>query len=107
MGGRSAEYHPDVVGLLAGRWDITDHLVDGRVVSIDQPAWNRHLEEEMDQVVAVLSARGAQVVLFTMPYIDPPEEEPDGAALPRERAVAGRRVQRASWSGWRPATPAR
>jgi peptidoglycan/LPS O-acetylase OafA/YrhL len=80
--GEIDEYHPDVVGLLAGRWDITDHLVDGRLVSIDQPAWNRHLEAEMDQVVAVLSARGARVVLFTMPYIDPPDEQPDGALYP-------------------------
>jgi hypothetical protein len=80
--GQIGRYRPDVVGLLAGRWDITDHLVGGRLVSIDQPAWNRHLEEEMEQVVAVLSARGARVVLFTMPYIDPPDEEPDGALYP-------------------------
>ena len=77
-----ARYHPEVVGFLAGRWDITDHLLDGRVVSIDQPAWNRHLEEEMDQVVGVLSAGGAKVVLFTMPYIDPPQEAPDGSLYP-------------------------
>jgi len=80
-----ARYHPDVVGLLAGRWDITDHLLDGTVVSIDQPAWNRHLEKEMDQVVAVLSAGGAKVVLFTMPYIDPPQEEPNGSLYPENR----------------------
>ena len=80
-----ARYHPEVVGFLAGRWDITDHLLDGRVVSIDQPAWNRHLEEEMDQVVGVLSAGGAKVVLFTMPYIDPPQEAPDGSLYPENR----------------------
>ncbi len=78
-------YHPDVVGLLAGRWDITDHLLGNTVVSIDQPAWNRHLQNEMEQVVAVLSARGAKVVLFTMPYIDPPEEAPNGSLYPENR----------------------
>ncbi len=80
--GEVDRYHPDVVGLLAGRWDVTDHLVGGQSVSIDQPAWNHHLEAEMNQVVAVLSARGAKVVLFTMPFIDPPDEEPDGALYP-------------------------
>ena len=80
-----AHYHPEVVGLLAGRWDITDHLLGGRVVSIDQPAWNRHLVEEMDQVVAVLSAGGAKVVLLTMPYIAPPQEAPDGSVYPENR----------------------
>ena len=77
--------HPEVVGLLAGRWDITDHLLHGQVVSIDQPAWNRHLEDEMNQVVAVLSAEGAKVVLLTMPYIAPPQEAPDGSVYPENR----------------------
>jgi hypothetical protein len=79
-------YRPEVAGLIAGRWDITDHLLDGRVVSIDQPAWRAHLEDEMDQVVSVLSARGAKVVLFTMPYISPPQEAPDGSTYPENRA---------------------
>jgi len=78
-------YHPEVVGLLAGRWDITDHILDGRVVSIDQPAWNHHLEQELDQVVGVVSARGAKVVLFTMPYLRPPQEAPDGSVYPENR----------------------
>jgi peptidoglycan/LPS O-acetylase OafA/YrhL len=80
------QFHPEVVGLLAGRFEITDHLVGGQVVSIDQPAWNRHLTEEMDRVVGVLSARGARVVLFTMPYIQPPQEAPDGSTYPENRA---------------------
>ena len=83
--GEVDRYDPDVVGLLAGRWFITDHLEDGSVVSIDQPAWNHHLENELDQVVGVLSARGAKVVLLTMPYIDPPQEEPDGSIWPENQ----------------------
>ena len=79
------QVHPEVVGLLAGRFEITDHLVGGQVVSIDQPGWNRHLTDELDQVVGVLSARGARVVLFTMPYLQPPEEAPDGSTYPENR----------------------
>jgi peptidoglycan/LPS O-acetylase OafA/YrhL len=84
-GAEVERYRPEVAGLLAGRFMITDHFVDGRVVTIDQPAWNHHLELEMDQVVAVLSARGAKVVLFTMPYLDPPAEAPDGSVYPENR----------------------
>jgi peptidoglycan/LPS O-acetylase OafA/YrhL len=65
--GKLAAYHPEVVGLLLGRWDITDHLDNGSVVSIGQPAWDAHLHDELNDVVTLLSSTGAKVVLFTMP----------------------------------------
>jgi peptidoglycan/LPS O-acetylase OafA/YrhL len=77
-----AHDRPDVVGLLVGRWDITDHLDGAEVVHIGQPAWDQHLAQEVDQAVSILSADGAKVVLFTMPYIDPPQLAPDGAPYP-------------------------
>ncbi len=86
-----AQYRPDVVGLLVGRWDITDHLDHGQIVHIGQPAWNAHLYDEIDEAVTILSARGAKVVLFTMPYIDPVSAT--GAQLSREQPDPGRRVQ--------------
>jgi peptidoglycan/LPS O-acetylase OafA/YrhL len=80
---------PEVAGVLAGRWAITDHVIGGSPsgsggtrVSIDQPAWRRHLTEQLNQVVDVLSAQGAKVVLFTMPYIEPTNEAPDGSTWP-------------------------
>jgi peptidoglycan/LPS O-acetylase OafA/YrhL len=66
-------YRPDVVGLLVGRWDITNHIDNGQVVHIGQPAWDAHLQDEISQAVTILSSRGAKVVLFSMPDIDPPE----------------------------------
>jgi hypothetical protein len=73
---------PEVVGMLMGRWDILDHVDDGRIVHIGEPAWDRHLTAEIEQVVAVLSARGAKVVFFTMPYIDPSNETLNGTLSP-------------------------
>ena len=58
--GKLKSYHPEVVGLLLGRWDITDHLDNGTVVSIGQPAWDAHLENELDQVVTLLSSTRRQ-----------------------------------------------
>jgi hypothetical protein len=73
---------PDVVGVLMGRWDILDHVDGNSLVHIGEPAWDVHLTDELDQVVAVLSAHGAKVVFFTMPYIDPPNETSNGSLSP-------------------------
>jgi peptidoglycan/LPS O-acetylase OafA/YrhL len=77
-----ARIHPDVVGLLLGRWEVSDHLYRGQWVHVGQPAWDRHLTAELEQAVDLLSADGARVVLFTMPYLDPPVEAADGAPFP-------------------------
>ena len=84
-----ATTQPEVAGVLVGRWAIADHLVGagpggtgGTRVSIDQPAWRRHLADQIRHEVDVLSAQGARVVLFTMPYIAPAEEAPDGSPWP-------------------------
>ncbi|MGH9080500.1 MAG: acyltransferase family protein, partial [Acidimicrobiales bacterium] len=69
---------PDVVGMLIGRWEVSDHLWRGRWVHVGQPDWDAHLVGELDEAVDVLSSRGARVVLFTMPYMDPPNEAADG-----------------------------
>ena len=87
--GQVAQYRPDVVGLLMGRWDITNHIDNGRMVYIGQPAWDVHLSNEISQAVRIFSAHGAKVVLFTMPYIEPtgapngkhyPEDSPERVA---------------------------
>jgi hypothetical protein len=69
-----AQFRPEVVGVLIGRWDILDHVDGDHLVHIGEPAWDRHLAAELDHVVEVLSSHGAHVVLFTMPYLDPPDE---------------------------------
>ncbi len=73
---------PDVVGLLIGRWEVSDHLFDGHWVHVGDPAWDDHLVGELNQAVDILSSRGAKVVLFTMPYVDPPTEAADGTPFP-------------------------
>jgi len=78
--------HPDVVGVLLGRWEITDHVDGGQLVHIGQPAWDAHLTDELRQVVAVLSSTGAKVVLFTMPYLGVPPT-PNGTVYPENGPV--------------------
>ena len=80
--------HPEVVGLLVGRWDITDHLLpSGQEVNIGQPAWDAHLTSELNSVVDLLSSTGAKVVLFTMPDLDVTQTAPNGQPFPENNPI--------------------
>jgi peptidoglycan/LPS O-acetylase OafA/YrhL len=90
-------YKPDVVGILLGRWDVSDHLYHGHWDHVGQPVWDHHLEAELNQAIDILSAKGAKIVLFTMPFVDPPNEAANGTPFPENdpaRAVAFNRVLR-------------
>jgi peptidoglycan/LPS O-acetylase OafA/YrhL len=76
------QFHPDVVGLLIGRWEVSDHLSQGHWVHVGDPAWDRHLTSELNQAIDILSADSAKVVLFTMPYVDPSVESANGTPFP-------------------------
>jgi hypothetical protein len=77
-----AGQRPQVVALGLGRWEITDHLLDGRWVHIGEPAWNDHLTADLQSAIAILHTFGARVVLLTMPYVDPSNRQPDGQPWP-------------------------
>jgi peptidoglycan/LPS O-acetylase OafA/YrhL len=76
-----AQTHPQVVGLLLGRWEVVNHLYKGTWTHIGEPLWDNHLQAELQQAVGLFAAGGAKVVLFTMPYVDP-AEAPDGSTYP-------------------------
>ncbi len=93
-----ATYKPQVVGVELGRWEVADHLYKGRWTHIGQPLWDDHLTAELNQAVAILSAGGAKVVLFTFPYIRPPQESANGTpfteSLPSRADAYNRLVER-------------
>ena len=80
-----ARTHADVVGLLTGRWSITDRIVGGQTVHVGQPAWDDHLVAEYSQITQALGQLGVKVVLFTLPYFAPSEEAPDGSIYPENQ----------------------
>ena len=88
-----AANHPDVVGLLTGRWTIVDRVVDGTTVHVGDPAFDAHVVAEYSDIVAFLSSQGVKVVLFNLPYFDPPQEAADGSVFPENRARPGDGVQ--------------
>jgi hypothetical protein len=76
------KYRPEVVGLLIGRFELADHIRNGKLVYLGQPAWDAHLVSQLDQAIDIFAADGAHVVIFTFPYIDPPDEQPNGDPWP-------------------------
>ncbi|HEY1651587.1 MAG TPA: SGNH hydrolase domain-containing protein [Acidimicrobiales bacterium] len=83
-----ARLRPQVVALGLGRWEVTDHFYNGRWVHIGEPVWDAHLTSQIKQAIAILHSFGAKVVLFTMPYIDPSQRQPNG--MPYDEATASR-----------------
>jgi hypothetical protein len=74
----TAAEHPQVVALGVGRWEVADHRLGGHWVHVGQAVWDRHLTGDLDSTIAIFREFGARVVLFTMPYVDPSERQPDG-----------------------------
>ncbi len=74
----AARERPEVVAIGLGRWEITDHFLHGRWVHIGEPEWNEHLGADLRAAVSIFRGFGARVVLFTMPYVDPSDRQPDG-----------------------------
>jgi hypothetical protein len=74
----TASIHPEVVALGVGRWEVLDHYWDGRWVHVGEPVWDDHIESDLQQAIAIFHTFGARVVLFTMPYVDPADRQPDG-----------------------------
>ncbi len=74
----TAGERPQVVALGLGRWEVTDHLLNDQWVHIGEPPWDAHLTADLRAAISIFHTFGARVVLFTMPYIDPSDRQPDG-----------------------------
>ncbi len=105
-----ARQRPEVVALGLGRWEVTDHLLGGQWVHIGEPVWDEHLTGDLESAITIFHEFGARVVLFTMPYIDPTDHQPDGLPWPENsparvqafnallRRVARSEPARSRWS---------
>jgi peptidoglycan/LPS O-acetylase OafA/YrhL len=72
-------FQPRVVVLLFGPWDTADHLVGGQWLLVGTPAWRSYYMTHLSQMVDVLAAHGATVVIGTDPqyHHDPTVDEPN------------------------------
>jgi peptidoglycan/LPS O-acetylase OafA/YrhL len=80
-----ARTHPDVIGLLIGRWSTTDRMVDGQRIHIGQPLQDARLRAQYAPVLNYLTSTHIPVVVFTLPCVDPPFTQADGTPWPEDQ----------------------
>jgi peptidoglycan/LPS O-acetylase OafA/YrhL len=84
--GNIDEFRPNVVLILAGRWEVMNREIDGRWTHIGEPDFDAILRRSLEQAVQVASSRGADVVMLTSPCFDS-GEQPNGLAWPEDSAT--------------------
>ena len=84
--GDLAQFHPNVVAVLVGRWEINDRLVNGQWMHIGEPAYDTILRQSLEQAVNVAGSTGAQVMLMTAPCFDSGEQD-NGQPWPEDSAT--------------------
>ncbi len=72
---------PVIVGILLGRWEITDKYLNGTLTHIGDPSYDNYLQGQLKQAITIASSGGAKVVLMTMPYLETPDPT-TGVAYP-------------------------
>ncbi len=84
--GDLAQFHPNVVAVLVGRWEINDRLINGQWMHIGEPAYDTILRQSLEQAVNVAGSTGAEVMLMTAPCFDSGEQD-NGQPWPEDSAT--------------------
>jgi peptidoglycan/LPS O-acetylase OafA/YrhL len=74
---------PNVVVLLAGRWEVVDREYLGTWTNILNPTYAAYVKSQLDSASQLVAASGAHMVFLTAPCTDE-GEQPDGAAWPED-----------------------
>ena len=85
-----ATFNPDVVAILAGRWETHDVWRGGQQLNITQPGFQADVAEGLTRAVRIASSRGARVVLLTQACADSGERangQPWPEDSPRRLAI--------------------
>ena len=67
-------FHPDVVLLADGEYEVRDQRIDNAWVHIGSPVVDTRERQALDRATSVLGATGATVVLLTAPHYQQPEQ---------------------------------
>jgi hypothetical protein len=71
--GELAQFHPDVVVMLVGAWDILDRDLDGHLVKFGSAEYDSSFLTQRDDATTLLASTGAKVVVLTTPFFSRPE----------------------------------
>jgi hypothetical protein len=78
-----ATTRPNVVAVLAGRWEVLNRVYEGRWTDILRPAFAAYVKEQLEVASNLVAASGAHLVFLTAPCINE-APQPDGAPWPEE-----------------------
>ena len=74
---------PNVVVLLAGRWEVVDREYQGAWTNILHPAYAAYVKQQLELASQLVTGTGARMVFLTAPCTDE-GEQPDGAPWPED-----------------------
>ncbi len=77
------QFRPNVVVLLAGRWELMDREIGGQWQHIGEPAFDRDVRAALEEAVQVGTSTGALMVVMTAPCFDS-GEQPGGQPWPED-----------------------
>jgi hypothetical protein len=77
------EVKPNVVVLLAGRWEVVNRMYQGQWTDILNPVFAAYVKQQLDQASNLVTATGARMVFLTAPCTSE-GEQPDGAPWPED-----------------------
>ena len=77
------ETQPNVVVLLAGRWEVVDREYRGTWTNILNPTFAAYVKRQLEMASQLVTATGARMVFLTAPCTDS-GEQPDGAPWPED-----------------------
>jgi hypothetical protein len=75
--------HPNVVALLAGRWEVLDREYQGKWTNILHPAFAAYVKRQLELASALVNSAGTRLVFLTAPCTNE-GVQPDGAPWPEE-----------------------
>jgi peptidoglycan/LPS O-acetylase OafA/YrhL/lysophospholipase L1-like esterase len=76
-------HRPDLVAILVGRWECMDRKHDGTWMHPGMAGYDTYIAAQLDRAIALMSAGGTRVALFTAPYYLR-GERPDGGRYPED-----------------------
>lgn len=65
-------FEPDVSVLMVGSGEVFDRMVDGKQLRVGSSELAQYLHAQLDRARELLTARGAPLLLLTVPCMDPP-----------------------------------
>jgi peptidoglycan/LPS O-acetylase OafA/YrhL len=78
-----AKWSPNVVMILAGRWEVSNRTYKGHWTNIENPTYAAYVHRELEDAVQLAGSGGATVVVLTAPCYDT-GEQPDGQPWPED-----------------------